>query len=238
MITDRRDARLFARQLDLIGDGHGHHIPGTVNLYKHGWQPVNPDFRHGEEAERAVIAKRVRGHYSAPLPLDPDPGLAAWPANQPHNEFEAISDYVSNAGAAALNGPLRSGTLPEGPRRFEISALDALIARHTVQHDSTVWRGMAMTPKWQAALQPGAVFSDLGYTSTTVNKESAVAYARFRSKTRAGAIPAMMEISVPVGSHTVPGKPALGEYVMPRGTRYRVDWVSPDKTQYKVTMLQ
>lgn len=223
--------------LEFIGDGHGHHIPGTPVLYRHGWKPVNPDIKTAEAAERAVIAKRVKGTYSRPLPLTPDPGLAAWPVNQPHATFQAVSDYVANFGAAAINGALRTQTMPSGPRSHEVAHLDAAISKYTVQEDSTVWRGVALTPAWRDRLKPGAVFSDLGYTSTTVNKQSAVSYAHFRSRGLDQAVPAMMEISVPAGTHTMPGKPALGEYVMPRGTRYRVDSVSPDGTQFKVSML-
>lgn len=31
----------LANQLDLTGDGHGHHIPGTPMVYKHGWKPIS-----------------------------------------------------------------------------------------------------------------------------------------------------------------------------------------------------
>lgn len=32
----------ITEQLDLTGDGHGHHIPGTPDVYRHGWIPIGP----------------------------------------------------------------------------------------------------------------------------------------------------------------------------------------------------
>lgn len=31
---------IAAQVLDMTGDGHGHHIPGTPFVYRHGWQPL------------------------------------------------------------------------------------------------------------------------------------------------------------------------------------------------------
>lgn len=30
------------KEIDLIGDGNGHHIPGTPYVYSHGWNPIDP----------------------------------------------------------------------------------------------------------------------------------------------------------------------------------------------------
>lgn len=31
----------IGRQFELTGDGHGHHVPGTPVVYRHGWKPVS-----------------------------------------------------------------------------------------------------------------------------------------------------------------------------------------------------
>lgn len=35
-------ASITGQFLDLTGDGHGHHIPGTPYVYRHGWKPIAP----------------------------------------------------------------------------------------------------------------------------------------------------------------------------------------------------
>lgn len=43
--------------IDLTGDGHGHHVPGTPYVYSHGWKPLNPATAAKEAAERTKFAK-------------------------------------------------------------------------------------------------------------------------------------------------------------------------------------
>jgi hypothetical protein len=231
-------AMSVAAQLDLTGDGHGHHIPGTPYFYRHGWKPVSQfDSRRSAGTERMKIGKQAAGQYPSALPLDPPPALDLWPANLPAHQFQAVADYVSVRGSAALNGALRRGEQPDPEREREIEAMDSLIASHTLKEDAVVYRGMAMTPKWRNRLKPGAEFSDLGYTSTTTDMRKARAFAEWRSRGADDAVPATMEVTVPAGYHAAPGMPKLAEYVLPHGTRYRVDSVSPDGKHYKVSVI-
>lgn len=232
------DTAGIAAQLDLTGDGHGHHIPGTPYLYRHGWKPASQfDTRRSEGLERMKIGKQAAGRYAATLPLDPPPALDRWPANLPAPQFQAVSDYVSVRGSAALNGSLRRGEQPDPEREREIAAMDSLIAQHTLKQDAVVYRGMAMTPKWRDRLKPGAEFSDLGYVSTTTDRERARKFAQWRSASQDDAVPAVMEVSLPAGLNTAPGMPKLSEYVLKHGTRFRVDEVSPDGQHYKISVI-
>lgn len=57
--------------IDLTGDGHGHHIPGTPNVFKHGWKPLNEATAAKAAAEQAEFKKahgmtpKARGGKSA-----------------------------------------------------------------------------------------------------------------------------------------------------------------------------
>lgn len=228
----------IAAQLDLTGDGHGQHIPGTPYIYRHGWKKVSQfDTRRSEGIERMKIGKQVAGGYPATLPLDPPPALDLWPANLPAHQFQAVADYVSVRGSAALNGSLRRGEQPDPEREREIGAMDSLITSHVLKQDAVVYRGMAMTPKWRDKLRPGAVFSDLGYISTTTDPDRARKFAEWRSSSQEDAVPAIMEVRLPSGTNAAPGMPKLSEYVLMHGTRFRVDDVSPDGRNYKISVI-
>lgn len=228
----------LAVQIELTGDGHGHHIPGTPDVYRHGFIPVSSqETASSVTAERAKIAREAAGTYASELAVSPAIDLGSWPENLPTNEFEAVSDYISVRGSAALNGPLRAGRVPDPPRDTEMAALDALIYDHVLKQQATVYRGMAMSQKWKDLLKPGAVFSDKGYTSTTTDPRKAANFAEWRSKGRNDAEPCYMQITVPAGYHTAPGMPKLSEYILPRFTRYRVDSVSADGKHFQITVL-
>lgn len=229
----------IAAQIDLIGDGHGHHIPGTIDVYKHGWVPITPtDWREADFKERAKVARRMRGGYAVKLPLDPEPALAVWPLNlRNHEEFQAVADWTWTSACDVINTALRTRTMPPHPRDREVQVLDRIMSRYTLQRESTVYRGMAVTPKWAERLKPGAEFSDLGYTAVTTDRKKAASWARGRAKGKGGT-PAVIEVTLPPGTHMMPGTPKLAEYTLHRESRYRVNSVSADGTVYKITMLQ
>lgn len=60
-LLDLAVAEAINRDIDLIGDGHGHHIPGTPYVYSHGWRPL-----HGApipaQTRKAVIRAARQGN--------------------------------------------------------------------------------------------------------------------------------------------------------------------------------
>lgn len=162
-------------------------------------------------------------------------------------EGQAMQDYISAGGAAAINGALRSGREPVPRHAAEISALDQLISEHTTTADTQLYRGMAVTPQLASQLKPGAVFTDKGFTSTTTQRSQAREYAHLRVRgydpatdvtvTPEGGTAATMIINVPAGSHMAPGAANVGEYVLPRGGRYRVDRVTGDGSVIEVSLV-
>jgi predicted ABC-type ATPase len=41
-----KDGTISSQALEFIGDGHGHHIPGTPMVYRHGWVPISGQAAH------------------------------------------------------------------------------------------------------------------------------------------------------------------------------------------------
>jgi ADP-ribosyltransferase exoenzyme len=134
-------------------------------------------------------------------------------------------------------------------RAAEVGVLDKMIAAHTTTKPATLFRGMALSPALAAQLKPGAVFTDKGFTSTSDSLDWAQKFAHLRvtggndddegipGVKALGGKPVIMNITVPAGSHMGMGEADIGEYVLPRGSSYRVDSVSPDGTVYNLTAV-
>jgi hypothetical protein len=145
-----------------------------------------------------------------------------------------------------LNPSAASSSGPTIDRSAEVPVLDRIIASHTVTKTTTLYRGMAMSPALAAQLKPGTVFTDKGFTSTSDSANWAGKFARLRvsgSDPMMGEVPALggkpavMDITVPAGSHMAPGDLGIKEYILPRGGSYRVDSISPDGGTYNLTAL-
>ena len=172
------------------------------------------------------------------------------------DELEAVDDYVSPEGSEAINTSLRRGGPPrdqygdvDHDRLAEIRSLDNVISSHTLNKDATVYRGISLSPELERKLQPGKTFTDKAFTSTSSSLTWAARFAEMRSgqhtqggegvhlleaKTVEGK-PAIMRITVPAGSHMAPGETDIGEYVLPRKSRFHVD--SIESNAMAATML-
>lgn len=126
-------------------------------------------------------------------------------------------------------------------RRAEIPILDKMIARYSTSKPATIYRGFSMSDETAAKLKPGSTFTDKGYVSTSSSLTWANRFAQLRSTGHAentldigvkalGGKPTIMKIHVPAGQHMVPGETDIGEFVLPRGSKYRVDDIEPDGT--------
>lgn len=178
-----------------------------------------------------------------------DPQITA--PSKPYTQ--AMADYISPRGNAKINNYLRNGDLPlvparrvtpmedheltgaEAAIRREVATLDRAIASHKLKEDTKLYRGIALTPSLEQKMLPGATFTDPAFVSASMSPDWAEKFAQARvtghfgagsTVTALGGTPVIMRIHVPKGTHVAPGQPNLGEYVMPRGTKFQVNSVS------------
>jgi hypothetical protein len=195
---------------------------------------------------RGTIPPKYFGFQPAPPHLDSElTGREYTP-----NEKTAIEDYVAPGDNALIAGLLRGDkSLLRGSIKDElvvkdaINKLDSAESRHSLAEDTDFHRGIAMTPALSEKMKPGAQFTDPNYTSTSVSSEWADQFARFRSQ-----IPSVLDpearkhtgtpyhviVHAKVGQHVMPGEGDLGEWVLPRGSRYQV--LARDDTAHTIEL--
>lgn len=204
----------------------------------------------------------IRGAADAAPRITPFVDMLDWPGDLAKpEEYQAVNDYLSPAGCHAINSPLHHGSIaPEKPPAGEMTwtfppldyhkdtiVLDRLIAEHTTTAPAVLYRGFAMDAATERQLKPGAVFTDNGFTSATNSRDLAQSFAQLRTtgtgkglssagSKPVGGKPALMKLNLPAGTHMIPGETQVGEYVLARGGRYRVDSVAADGT-YEMSPL-
>jgi SPP1 gp7 family putative phage head morphogenesis protein len=156
---------------------------------------------------------------------------------------QALTHYVQPDSNAVINGTLRGHVVdyqPDQPEldraMLDINTMDKLLTAHTLTSPATTYRGIALTPALRAQMKPGATFTDKAYVSTTTSLDWARKFAQMRATGHAenlpevasmGGTPTVLKLSIPTGSHMIPGEPDIGEYVLPRSSSFRVDQVTP-----------
>lgn len=160
----------------------------------------------------------------------------------------AINSYISAGDNKIINSTLRSHKPGEpfpagfyfGPslqRRIEL--LDREAARDVITQPVTLYRGMAASANIMKQLVPGQVFDDHAYVSVTTNPEWAAIFSVARVYGQVpdlpfppidanGGNPVMMKVNVPAGAHMFMGESDIGEYVLPRESKFKVTDVSED----------
>jgi hypothetical protein len=207
-----------------VAIGGGFSISGQLGAIELAYDPAESRDSHGRWSRSGVPD------------LVPAPDLLSWPASLADpGEHRAVMDYTDAQGCYLINHPLHHGSISGTPAyRTDTLNLDKLIASYTTTRDSTVYRGFAMSPETERTLKPGAVFRDDGFVSASSSVGTARQYSQMRITGTAK--PALMQISVPAGSHMAPGETLLSEFVMPRGSQYRVDSIAPDGT-YRMSLM-
>jgi hypothetical protein len=151
-------------------------------------------------------------------------------------EKTAMAAYVAPGTNEKINNGLRGRISRHNARTAQ---LDALISRFKTAKAETFYRGITVTPKLQADMKPGATFTDKAFVSTSVSLDWAKNFAQLRATgtdkfgntaPALGGTPTVMKIEVPAGTHMAPGEAALGEYVLPRGSKFQVGMINPDGT--------
>lgn len=139
-------------------------------------------------------------------------------------QAEALKKYTDDA-YEEINGGLRHPP-PSSTAAVDITHLDSLFDEtgNRTQADIVTYRA-ADAPIYDN-LQPGQIYRDNGYSSTTTNSKT---LGEFSGETRRGtnASPTEIEVRIPkgskalsVGNHTV--YPSEQEILVNRGARYRV----------------
>lgn len=143
-------------------------------------------------------------------------------------ETMSMDGYVTPTGNDIYNRGLRDGSTSFSMVRD----LDSAIKKHEVKYDTTVYRGIALSPGID--LTPGGTLTDVAYTSTTSDREMAQKFAELRTTGQAeglndfmvnalGGEPVVMEIKVPAGAHMMPGDDSVDEFVLPRNSKFKID---------------
>jgi SPP1 gp7 family putative phage head morphogenesis protein len=123
--------------------------------------------------------------------------------------------FYSNMGDNVLNGAARYDLWASDPRAAKMArGLDSAIAKFAMPEDAYVARGMRgdWARQFVESIKPGDVFRDPGYVSTAATKP-------FKGEVQ-------MRVLIPKGTHAAPIPSAYtdaeSEFLLPRGTRFRV----------------
>lgn len=111
------------------------------------------------------------GDIAAGMPPVATKAISA-PVAPLRTEEKAAAKYYTGPGFVPLNGALRSGSELPPSVAFYKEQLDSALAKHRVQRDTTVYRGLSSGP-WllgnPPGFNPGDTYSDAGYMSTAAS---------------------------------------------------------------------
>jgi 8-oxo-dGTP pyrophosphatase MutT (NUDIX family) len=228
----------------------GDTISGVVGQDASGWNFMSMDgrtesgFNSRDEAVGAMIKPTDES-------AKPQPEAAAAAAANPVSptgvpsirsgsltiaERMSVSGYTSESGNRIYNDELRNGNPGSD---YVYQDLDSAIGKSTVTSGGTVYRGIALPDAMK--LETGTEFQDLGYVSTSSDKNVAREFADMRatgtsenldagSVKALGGTPTVMAIELPAGSHAMYGDRSVKEIILPRGTTFVVTGISDDGT--------
>ncbi len=154
----------------------------------------------------------------------------------------AIIKYISPSGNDVINGTLRkalpNGVIDDAGVTKTVSLLDKEEAKNTLTKPAVLWRGFAAPRSILGKMTPGQEITDQAYVSTASDPGKAAMFAEMRSYGHApgvvttvkphGGKPVLMKITAPAGTHVFRGQVTLSEWVLPRGSRFKVTSVSAD----------
>ena len=139
---------------------------------------------------------------------------SAWAKALQTTHKYAVTNYTGT-GYVELNKALRGGQPAELIKYCD--RLDAAVAMGMLDRDATIWR--SGSSKFDKATPVGAEFTDLGFGSCSIRKDFAFGWggghkALFEIRCKAGTVGSYV---AKASSH-----PGEGEFILPRGARYRV----------------
>lgn len=225
-------AGITGQMIALTGDGHGRHIPGTPDVYSHGWHPLNgtetgmDGIRRPGKKTAGKVPPAERAPSVPASPADVIGQYKGWRDGLTGDEDKAVRFYQS-PGFALMNGQLR-GLDPEKLKAGEhASDADLKRARKAVKdlksaiakapplkQDTTVFRGFDAGQFGE--LEPGKVVTDKGFMSTALTNDAG-AVGRAKS-------PGQMTLKLPAGTKAAAG--TARELILPPGSSVRVTGVT------------
>jgi len=147
---------------------------------------------------------------------------------------KAVVGYYTEEGSRAINLALRAGKTPEDVHGWKIvESLDSATMSGTLTKDTVLYRGLHGDNPI-SKLNVGDEFVDRGYVSTTSAKNIADRFVNvFKSPdTEHKRDGDFVQVRLPKGAHVLATNDLnhLGEdeYLLPRGTRFRVAHKSAD----------
>lgn len=149
-------------------------------------------------------------------------------------ENRALDLYTVGVVADGVNGSLRKGRNVHGEIQGptgtvdldQISRdLDAALSDSKLTQDTVLWRGTVSSTADFRRLVPGAVYTDLGYLSTSTDELGARRTIDWRQRNGtipAGRKPLLFKILAPAGTNAALGHERVKEALLPRGQELRV----------------
>lgn len=182
-----------------------------------------------EALPQTVVAEEVQ--TEAQLLADKDQAMLRhyrmgnfYRANAKLRGGKALDEFGGASGGFGFGGETRGITEVE---QTWVDTFDRLIAGQTAPEDMTVWRGTHATPEELFGGTPhvGDTFTDQGFVATTTNPDIIVDFDSG----------AAFQIEVPRGTNILDVEAtgteldySQSEFVLPRGTRFRVTKIDPD----------
>lgn len=197
---------------------HGGVKGRVVQLSGKAWAKldIKPAWHKSTTLVREV---RVKGSLQQFAPQTPDWSAwkkywAGWAAGCTLTQRELIKNYTGS-GYAQINKALRSGSTSH-PVYAQIPPLDQALEAATLHHDVYLWRGGSQ--KFINTVNVGDIVQDPGYQSCSTDEKFASSWHKqgvlFRIRARTGQRGAYI---ASISMH-----PNEREYLLPRGTQYRV----------------
>jgi hypothetical protein len=225
-----------AKKADLTG-GHWVTIEGRHVYLKGGKVVTGPKSLLGKDIKdvtKGGKAPTVKKDVPA-FTLDEDRGAAAAYAKETHGEWAknlskdqraALSVY-GGENYQSVNEGLRAGKVPEAYKQTVKDLDSAIDAAPAFSSETKLYRGIADGVAEE--LKVGTEFQDHGYTSTSINRHVASGFAE-DSMIEVVALKGTKAASVDAaGTSPYKDQNSENEYILPRGTKYKVTGKRDDR---------
>lgn len=161
----------------------------------------------------------------------------------PDAQSSAVNKYIGGETERAINDGLRGiGGPPDTKTKRQIATMDKAVQATHLSAPTTLYRGIALRPPG-FTFKAGDTFTDSGFTSVSTSPDMAKEFADLAATGKSkimdaetmgdmtghtGGTPAVMHLNLPAGQPMGPGDASVGEFILPRGTQYKVTSVNPD----------
>jgi len=191
--------------------------------------------RAGDLAGATTLKENVFGDIEDRLSADEKKALTMYQSVDPEHDW--------------INGSLR-GKLEGGTNTAEtVAHLDSAMGKSNTDRDLVVYRGMqskSLQNKFTGfggkSFEPGQVFTDKGFVSTSLDRGVATSFAGSKQQPHG----VVFEILVPKGFHALAQRrepmEEVAEVILPRNSKFRYvgvqKWVDAGKHQYPLVSLE